>query len=163
LPVADLRVRIASGRFRVKGNCDRATADLYVRDLTRLGARCSIEDASPANATKTPLPFPTVKPGATSTAPLPAGPPKPVPPPRPGTMRSGLAAAFSNAAPAGNLGAFETALDGENLSFSLASVDGQSDDGRAKGAGSFGPPPDAAKPRPAAPGAATAAKPDKPE
>ena len=45
LPVAELRVRLAKGRFRVKGNCDRETADAYVRELTTLGARCAIEDA----------------------------------------------------------------------------------------------------------------------
>jgi hypothetical protein len=43
LPAADLRARLAAGRFRVKGNVDRATADRYVRDLEGLGARCKIE------------------------------------------------------------------------------------------------------------------------
>jgi hypothetical protein len=46
LPPADLRTRLGAGRFRVKGNVDRATADRYVRDLERLGARCTIEPAA---------------------------------------------------------------------------------------------------------------------
>ena len=77
LPVADLRVRIASGRFRVKGNCDQATAESYVHDLSALGARCSIEEASPSNAAKTPLPFPAI----TSAPPQSALPPRSTAPP----------------------------------------------------------------------------------
>lgn len=71
LPAADLLARIQAGRFRVKGNVDRATADTYVRDLERLGARCTVEDATPANARPaTPLPFPAQRP-ATPPAGLP--------------------------------------------------------------------------------------------
>lgn len=154
LPIADLQARIASGRFRVKGNCDRATADSYIRDLTALGARCSLEEASPSNAAKTPLPFPAV--------PGPSGQPSARPsqsalPPRqttpPATARtatpakgfqSGLAAAFSGEQQVDNLGALD---DGALLK--LSSVDGTEE---APHADAFAPPPPAA--------AAPAAKPD---
>jgi hypothetical protein len=62
LPAADLQQRLESGRFRVKGNVDRQTAETYVRDLERLGARCTIEEPSAANSRPTPLPFPAVRP-----------------------------------------------------------------------------------------------------
>src|SRR3569623_2060202 len=54
LPAADLRARLQAGRFRVKGNVDRATAVSYMRDLEILGARCSIEEANAANSLATP-------------------------------------------------------------------------------------------------------------
>lgn len=47
LPAAELMTRLARGRFRVKSNVDRATAQIYVRDLEALGARVRIEPASP--------------------------------------------------------------------------------------------------------------------
>ena len=166
LPVADLQARIASGRFRVKGNCDRATADSYIRDLTALGARCSLEEASPSNTAKTPLPFPAV------TAQPPARPSQSALPPRqttpPATARtatpakgfqSGLAAAFSGEQQVGSLGALD---DGALLK--LSSVDGKDE---APPADAFGPPPSApvvapaakAKPAPAAKPASPAADP----
>jgi hypothetical protein len=129
LPVTDLRARIASGRFRVKGNCDGATADMYVRDLTRLGARCSIEEATAHNKANTPLPFPavTVKPAA---------PPKPsLPPPIGNKLQSGLSAAYSGETPVANLGALD---DGAMLK--LGAVDGSDDSAPAASAGSFAPP-----------------------
>jgi hypothetical protein len=148
LPVADLQARIASGRFRVKGNCDRATADSYIRDLTALGARCSLEEASPSNAAKTPLPFPAV---TVAPAQPPARPSQTALPPRqttpPATARtatpakgfqSGLAAAFSGEQQVGSLGALD---DGALLK--LSSVDGK-EDGPA--ADAFAPPPAAAAP-----------------
>jgi hypothetical protein len=46
LPAAELRARLATGKFRVKGNVDRKTAEQYLRDLERLGARCKIEPAA---------------------------------------------------------------------------------------------------------------------
>ncbi|MEP6861573.1 MAG: hypothetical protein ABJE66_13180 [Deltaproteobacteria bacterium] len=168
LPVADLQARIASGRFRVKGNCDRATADSYIRDLTALGARCSLEEASPSNAAKTPLPFPAV---SVAPAQPPARPSQGVLPPRqtpsPATARtatppkgfqSGLAAAFSGEQQVGSLGALD---DGALLK--LSSVDGK-EEGPA--ADAFAPPPTApaatldgkAKPAPAK-SAGPAAKP----
>jgi len=174
LPVAELRTRIASGRFRVKGNCDGATADMYVRDLTRLGARCSVEEATPQNKANTPLPFPAVTPGATTTgvpptpptttlpppvkpgpgpksAPKSALPPAPSQPPASGNYQSGLSAAFSSSeAPVASLGALEGNGD---FAFTLASVDGAEDNA---------PPPP--KPQSFEPpgGASTAAAPAKP-
>src|SRR6202167_5725671 len=46
LPPADLMARLGKGRFRVKGNIDRATAEQYVAELARLGARATMEDSS---------------------------------------------------------------------------------------------------------------------
>lgn len=72
LPAAELLARLQKGRFRVKGNIDRATADTYVRDLERLGARCVIEEANADNSARTtPLPFPAARP-ATPPAGMPA-------------------------------------------------------------------------------------------
>lgn len=130
LPIADLRTRIASGRFRVKGNADRATADTYVQDLEALGARCSIEAASEANVSKTPLPFPAVVPVV------------PVVPAVAHTtsgsknFQSGLSAAFSGEQAQGGLGV----LDDNASVFSLSSVDG-SDRTDAPPATAFAPPP----------------------
>src|SRR5450432_2270778 len=139
MPVADVRVRIASGRFRVKGNCDRATADIYVRDLSALGARCTIEEATPSNAAKTPMPFPVV-----TAASKPALPPRQTTPPALARTssgskeyQSGLAAAFSGAQQSGGLGALD-----DGSAFKLSSVDG-SDNAPAPDASAFGPPPDA--------------------
>ena len=133
LALADLRTRIASGRFRVKGNADRATADTYVQDLEALGARCSIEAASAANVSKTPLPFPAVTPVSTvstvgpATARTTSG----------GTnFQSGLSAAFSGEQAQGGLGV----LDDNASVFSLSSVDG-SDRTDAPPATAFAPPP----------------------
>jgi hypothetical protein len=166
LPVADLQARIASGRFRVKGNCDRATADSYIRDLTALGARCSLEEASPSNAAKTPLPFPavTAAPARPSQSAL---PPRQTTPPAtartatpPKGFQSGLAAAFSGEQQVDNLGALDDAA-----LLKLSSVDGREE----PPADAFAPPPAPAapaakldgKPKPAAPAkpAGPAAKP----
>lgn len=143
LPAADLHKRLESGRFRVKGNVDRQTAETYVRDLERLGARCTIEEPSAANSRPTPLPFPAVRPAtppvgvAAVKPPLadqppsrPSAPPSALasyprpatPPPAAGAFTSGLAAAFSPdaASSSGGLGALER----EDATFSLSSVDG---------------------------------------
>jgi len=111
LPVAELRTRIASGRFRVKGNADRATADMYLRDLELLGARCSIETASDANVSKTPLPFPAITPVMPAIARTTSGSKN---------FQSGLSAAFSGEQHVGGLGA----LDDDGTVFKLSSVDG---------------------------------------
>lgn len=50
LPSSELSTRLARGRFRVKSNVDRATADAYVKDLTALGARVSIEEIDTGHA-----------------------------------------------------------------------------------------------------------------
>jgi hypothetical protein len=150
LPVADLQARIASGRFRVKGNCDRETADSYIRDLTALGARCSLEEASPSNAAKTPLPFPAVTAQPPARPSQSALPPRQNPPPAmartatpPKGFQSGLAAAFSGEQQVDNFGALD-----DNALLKLSSVDGRDD---APPADAFAPPPTAAAP---------AAKPD---
>jgi hypothetical protein len=139
MPVADVRLRITSGRFRVKGNCDRATADIYVRDLTALGALCSIEEATPSNAAKTPLPFPVV-----TVASKPALPPRQTTPPAIARTtsggkdyQSGLSAAFSGAQQTGGLGALD-----DGSAFKLSSVDGN-DNAPTPDAGAFGPPQEA--------------------
>ncbi len=63
LGAADLLLRLRKGRFRVKGNTDRETADTYSRDLQRLGAQVTIEEATAENSQRTtPLPFPAVRP-----------------------------------------------------------------------------------------------------
>lgn len=136
LPAADLLARLQKGRFRVKGNIDRATAETYVRDLEQLGARCTIEAATAENSQRTtPIPFPAVKPPA--NAPASALPPRTSTPPANTSntpFASGLSAAFSGEAPAADLGALGRA----DAAFSLSTVDGADDQ---KGAGdSFGPP-----------------------
>ncbi|HET9992974.1 MAG TPA: hypothetical protein VFQ65_30775 [Kofleriaceae bacterium] len=171
LPVADLQARIASGRFRVKGNCDRATADSYIRDLTALGARCSLEEASPSNAAKTPLPFPAVT-AQPAQPPQPSGrpsqsalPPRQTTPPSidpqqgartatpPKGFQSGLAAAFSGEQQVDNLGALD---DGALLK--LSSVDGKEE---APSPAAFAPPPAPAPSKPD--GKAKPAAPAKPK
>jgi hypothetical protein len=172
LPAADLLARLQKGRFRVKGNIDRATAETYVADLKRLGARCVIEAATADNSQRTtPIPFPAVKPPADVAAPArpttPSAPPSALPPrtgtpsappsalpPRTGTpsappannaqFQSGLSAAFSGQMPAADLGA----LGREDVSFSLSTVDGAEDQSPAAEGGGFaasiGPAPEAA-------------------
>ena len=46
LPSADLLARLSSGRFRVKANVDKVTAEAYVRALEEVGARVVIEEAN---------------------------------------------------------------------------------------------------------------------
>jgi hypothetical protein len=146
LPGADFLARLQKGRFRVKTNTDRATADAYKRDLERLGAVCTIEEANADNSQRTtPIPFPAVRPAtppaglpAVKAATPPAGlpvtrpsgsslppPTRPSTPPPVGGFTSGLAAAFSGEQPAANLGA----LAGGDIPLSLASVDGSDEKG----------------------------------
>lgn len=158
IPSADLHTRLLKGRVRVKANADRETADLYARDLERLGAICTIEEANADNSQRTtPLPFPATRP-ATPPAGMPAVPSAlaGAPPSRPSAppsalagmapsrastppsglaqYQSGLSAAFSESS-AASLGA----LEGEGLALSLASVDGNDEAGGAP-ASSFEPP-----------------------
>lgn len=141
MPIDAVRARIASGRFRVKGNCDRSTADTYVRDLTALGARCSIEEATSDNVAKTPLPFPAVS--GPRPAQASALPPRQTTPPAIARTssgskeyQSGLSAAFSGEQQTGGLGA----LGDEGAVFKLSSVDGKEDTGAPPPAVSFAPP-----------------------
>jgi hypothetical protein len=45
LPAADLLTRLGAGRFRVKANVDKVTAEAYLRALEEVGARVTIEEA----------------------------------------------------------------------------------------------------------------------
>lgn len=77
IPAGELATRMSAGRFRVKGNVDRATADSYVADLARLGAVCTVvaADAAPPPSTTTPaVSLPRVE-----RAPAPAPPPRATP------------------------------------------------------------------------------------
>jgi hypothetical protein len=164
LAAPDLLARLQKGRFRVKGNTDRATAEQYCRDLQLLGARCVIEEATADNSQRsTPLPFPAQRPATPvagtpvqprpaqpqpSRPAQPAQPPRPAQPSQPSQYQSGLSAAFSGGAPAANLGALEQ----DSLQFSLSSVDGADDQPPADPAvfappasalsASIGPPPE---------------------
>ncbi len=141
LPAADLLARLQKGRFRVKGNIDRGTAETYARDLERLGARCTIEDATAANSQRTtPIPFPAVKPPPPDPAPTAgAAPPRPsTPPPVGGQFQSGLSAAFSGDTPSADLGALGKA----GSQFSLSTVDGADEGAPASDAAAFEPSPD---------------------
>jgi hypothetical protein len=103
LPAAELLARLQKGRFRVKGNIDREMAEKYVCDLERLGARCSIEEATAENSQRnTPIPFPAVRPatppaGVLLAADVPSNAPPSglaaAAPSRPSPSPSGLAAA----------------------------------------------------------------------
>jgi len=138
LAATDLLPRLQNGRFRVKGNTDRATADTYARDLTRLGARVTIEESAGPMATPpagTPVvakPATTKPPPTSALGAVGAGPSTTKPPP----MASGLAAAFSGEMPVADLGALS-----EDSIMSLASLDGVDDNTGA--GGSIGPPPSA--------------------
>ncbi len=50
LPAADLLSRLTAGRFRVKANVDKATADTYKRALEDVGARVTIEESDGSRA-----------------------------------------------------------------------------------------------------------------
>jgi hypothetical protein len=136
LPVAELRVRLAKGRFRVKGNCDRDTAESYARDLAKLGARCAIEDtdAAPARTSSPSLPpraqNSSLPPRTTAPAARPSG-----------NFQSGLSAAFSGDAPAASLGA----LADDAGMLKLASVDGADEPAPPPPAAVFDPPPTVAR------------------
>lgn len=156
LPAADLHARLSKGRFRVKANVDRATADAYVKALQGVGARVTLEEAHPTQ------PVPVVRPSSPALPPAnaarPSSPALPaaaesrpsasvLPPattkPKAEQLQSGLSAAFSGDAPAASLGALED--------LSLASLDGN-DDAPAP-ASSFAPP---SEPMPASIGPASA-------
>lgn len=168
IAAADLRARLKSGRFRVKGNVDRGTADGYVRDLERLGARCTVEAATAANSYPTPpagVPVTTLPPVAKTATP-PTGlkaatPPTGTPAAKPNQFSSGLSAAFSGDMPQADASAFDK-LGG---ALSLASVDGSEGSGPAEAPVSFEPPPAAAPPakKPAAAPAKQAEKKARPK
>jgi hypothetical protein len=55
VPVADLEKRLTGGRFRVKANVDRETAEVYAKALGDNGAIVKIEDAVATPAVGTPV------------------------------------------------------------------------------------------------------------
>lgn len=158
LPIADVKTRLAKGRFRVKANVDRATADMYLSDLGAVGAKVKIEEAK-ASSPSLPVPSTTATPAAglpaatpsappatglrTATSPVAATPPKGVTNP---PFASGLAAAFEPSNAAQDLGA----LGGDSGSFALSSVDGHESSTATDSPfnASFGPPAEA-PPKPA--------------
>ncbi len=158
VPAADLEARLSRGRFRVKANVDRATADELLHDLEAIGARATIEDASAPTRPSGPLasqpPRPTTPPPTTPRQTLPpATRGGPTTPPAGTPYQSGLSAAFSSEpSAAASLGALEQ----NSGSFSLASLDGVDSPGGSAApseevlAASFGPAP-APAPRPAKP------------
>lgn len=103
LAAAELIVRMQKGRFRVKANIDRATADAYLRDLTKIGAIARVEEMRSATPSSV---LPSAPKGTTT------------PPPQ---LASGLSAAFSGNIPVANLGALESAQ------LSLSALDGSED------------------------------------
>ena len=143
---ADLEPRLRAGRFRVKNNVDRETAEKFAADLEKLGAIVSIVDeqgASIARA-KPSAPAPAAKPApkpAPAPAPKPAPAATPAPAPRPSAPQfaSGLAAAFGAKSDEPDLGA----LGETSGSFALSALDG-SDDHPVEPSGSFAPPGEAA-------------------
>ena len=72
IPVDDLTTRLSAGRFRVKGNVDRATADTYAQDLARLGALCTIVAAEAPAELVPAVSLPRVERAPAPAAPLPA-------------------------------------------------------------------------------------------
>lgn len=179
VPVADLEKRLAAGRFRVKANVDRETADVYAKALGEHGAVVRIEDAvatpaagtpverggsttPPANTARTGSPSLPPRNASSSLPPRNAGASLPAPNvARTGTsslppttkpapvVASGLAAAYT-ATPQTDLGALSTD------SISLASLDGTDPVGDE----AFAPPVDLSPAIAAAP-AAPAASPGK--
>lgn len=98
LNAAELLPRLQKGRFRVKTNADEATAAAYKRDLEKLGAICTIEEANAVNSQRTPpagLPTvtPTMPPGLGAAGATTPPPNRPAPP-------TGLAAAGTTTPPA---------------------------------------------------------------
>jgi hypothetical protein len=51
LSADDFVARLVRGRVRVKAKVDRQTADAYVRELVKIGARCVVEESRPTAAT----------------------------------------------------------------------------------------------------------------
>jgi hypothetical protein len=128
LPADDLLGRLSRGRFRVKANVDRATADALKKDLESLGARVLIEAGTGASD---PQKRPTPQPRASTPPPL----------------QSGLSAAFGDNPASADLGALANLDNG----LALSSIDGTDE---SKAPASFGPPMSASI-GPAAPPAAT--------
>lgn len=157
IPAAEVERRLAIGRFRVKGNVDKQTADTFAADLTRLGAIVTVAPVEAEAAAKAPaakaapavsLKIPRVEapepPKPAPTAVPKPEPPKPAPPKpaAPSPYTSGLAAA-SSAKDGDDPGL--GALSGD-FPLTLSTLDG-ADDASSSGSrsasqlpASFGPP-----------------------
>jgi hypothetical protein len=155
LPADELEPRLRAGRFRVKANVDRDTAEKFAVDLERLGAEVSIVDASGAPVARGAKPAAAPQPQPAPAPARPTAPPSALPPrasapaiaappaprnqtatnPPSNQFASGLSAAFGDVvAPAADLGV----LGGESGTFSLATLDGKNDQDHAP-SGSFAP------------------------
>ncbi len=149
LPAAELISRMKRGRFRVKANIDRATADTYVKDLKTIGARAVVEEGRLQSQPSMQVPN------------LPIAAP-PEPPARNSAQHftSGLSAAYAPSEAKMDLGA----LGGDNQTFNLSSIDGESVGVQTPPAveARFVPPPLPASVAPPKPKPATPAKPAKP-
>jgi len=69
VPVADLEKRLTAGRFRVKANVDRETADVYAKALGENGALVVIENAVATPVAGTPIAVAPEPSGPTARAP----------------------------------------------------------------------------------------------
>lgn len=183
VPVADLEKRLTAGRFRVKANVDRETADVYAKALGEHGAVVRIEDAVATPAAGTPI-----ERGGSTTPPAnsPARTPSPSLPPRnassslpprnagtslppPNVARTGTSSLPPTTKPApvvaSGLAAAYTASSETDLgalstdSISLASLDGKD----AVGDEAFAPPVDLSPAIAPAPAAAAPGKKAKPK
>lgn len=144
LPAEAISARLGQGRFRVKSGVDLATAERFAVDLEALGAVCTIVD----EATQQPV-VRSSAPASTAAAAPPAETPEPPPeaPHGPSEYQSGLAAAFGGGdAAAQDIGALS---DPQSGSFSLATIDGADDAGRAAASAHAFAPPDAGAAPPA--------------
>ena len=81
LQTAELITRMTKGRFRVKANVDRETADKYQRDLAAIGARVMVEEARLQSSPSTPVPQRTSTPPLNTTRTTTPPPRASVPPP----------------------------------------------------------------------------------
>ncbi|MEZ4401474.1 MAG: hypothetical protein R3B06_15725 [Kofleriaceae bacterium] len=119
LPAAELEKRFAMGRFRVKGNVERATAESYAADLASLGAVVAVVPAA--------APPPTMVPAVTLPSAARMAPP-------------------ARSAPEGGGGMADLgALSGE-VPLTLSTLDGADDASASRSLplpASFGPPDDA--------------------
>lgn len=155
VPVEELVKRLTAGRFRVKANVDRTTADAYAKALSESGAIVKIEDAVPTqpSAVVSSEPASSESSGPAAHAPARAGsslppqnaarPSSPALPAAAGKSQqapsSGLSAAFTESAQNTDLGA----LSSDSLS--LASLDGN-DTGSQPAIQDFAPPPSVTAP-----------------
>ena len=87
LSADDFVARLVRGRVRVKAKVDRQTADAYVRELVKIGARCTVEESRPTAATPPSGVRLTTPPGGLRAATPPSGVRQP-PPSRAALLRT---------------------------------------------------------------------------